>query len=234
MTSHDHRPEPVHGEQPASEHHPRSAEHWEERYAGEQMWSGDPNGALVAEVAHLTPGRALDIGCGEGADSVWLAQQGWEVTALDIAQNAVNRTLAAAQEAGVTVRGVVAPFDEAHLPAGSFELVSAMYPVVWKSAERTVERRLFDLVAPGGTLLFVHHDMDEIHPEDEHGSHEHDPSEHGPNDVDFSEILMPADVRAALPTGWTVVTDGSRARHVAAGSGAGHTTDLILRVQRQG
>ena len=60
---------------------PWSAQGWEDRYAGEQVWSGQPNGALVAEVTGMTPGRALDVGCGEGADAVWLAEQGWQVTA---------------------------------------------------------------------------------------------------------------------------------------------------------
>jgi len=58
---------------------------WDSRYADrEQMWSGQPNGALVAEVAVLSPGRVLDVGCGEGADAVWLATAGWDVTALDV------------------------------------------------------------------------------------------------------------------------------------------------------
>jgi SAM-dependent methyltransferase len=58
---------------------------WDDRYADrQQLWSGRPNGALVAEVAGLTPGRALDVGCGEGADAVWLARGGWDVTALEV------------------------------------------------------------------------------------------------------------------------------------------------------
>lgn len=68
-------------------HHPapmaQTAEDWDERYSGEQVWSGNPNEALVVESKDLAPGRVLDVGCGEGADAVWLAHQGWEVTALD-------------------------------------------------------------------------------------------------------------------------------------------------------
>jgi 2-polyprenyl-3-methyl-5-hydroxy-6-metoxy-1,4-benzoquinol methylase len=73
-------------------HQPHSVEDWNERYSGEQIWSGNPNGALLAEVAELRPGRALDVGCGEGADAVWLARHGWQVTALDISAKAVERT----------------------------------------------------------------------------------------------------------------------------------------------
>src|SRR6478672_469198 len=58
---------------------------WDRRYNDqEQLWSGRPNGALVAEVAGLTPGRVLDVGCGEGADAIWLASRGWDVTALEV------------------------------------------------------------------------------------------------------------------------------------------------------
>jgi len=65
---------------------------WDRRYADrEQLWSGQPNGALVAEVASLMPGRLLDVGCGEGADAVWLARRGWDVTALDVTGVALER-----------------------------------------------------------------------------------------------------------------------------------------------
>jgi 2-polyprenyl-3-methyl-5-hydroxy-6-metoxy-1,4-benzoquinol methylase len=74
---------------------------WDKRYAErEQLWSGQPNGALVAEVAGLTPGRVLDVGCGEGADAVWLARGGWEVTALDVSGLALERAARHARDAG--------------------------------------------------------------------------------------------------------------------------------------
>src|SRR3954470_6989189 len=81
---------------------------WDARY-GERdgaMWSGRPNGRLVAEVADLAPGRALDVGCGEGADAIWLAQRGWTVTAIDVSAVAVDRARAAADAAGATVEWV--------------------------------------------------------------------------------------------------------------------------------
>jgi 2-polyprenyl-3-methyl-5-hydroxy-6-metoxy-1,4-benzoquinol methylase len=109
-------------------HEPHSAEDWDEFYSGEQIWSGNPNGALLAEVAELSPGRALDVGCGEGADSVWLARPGWQVTALDISAKAVERTEALAPEAGVQVEGVAAGLLDAALADAAYELVSAMYP----------------------------------------------------------------------------------------------------------
>lgn len=223
MVPHEHpTPDEQHDHQHAqapSEHPPFSVEHWEERYGGEQMWSGNPNGALVAEVSALTPGRALDIGCGEGADAVWLAQHGWQVTALDIAANAVRRTETAAQAAGVQVTGLVGAFDDAALTPGAFDLVSAMYPVLPRTGATAVEPRLLDLVAPGGTLLFVHHaDM---------GDHAHD------RGFDLSEVVMPEDVLHELQAcGWEIQTHDRRDRSVASGAGSGHHADLVIRAQR--
>jgi SAM-dependent methyltransferase len=99
---------------------------WNERYAGSnQIWSGQPNQALVTEVSELRPGRALDVGCGEGADAVWLAQRGWAVTGLDVSGVALDRARLHARDAGVVVRWVRAGLVEAGLPDRSFDLISA-------------------------------------------------------------------------------------------------------------
>src|SRR6478609_10079414 len=80
---------------------------WDRRYTDrEQLWSGQPNGALVAETAGMPPGRVLDIGCGEGADAVWLARGGWTVTALEVSGLALRRAAEHARDAGVHVRFV--------------------------------------------------------------------------------------------------------------------------------
>jgi hypothetical protein len=89
---------------------PEHAQTWDAFYArtgdGAPVWSGEPNGSLVAEVAELEPGTALDVGCGEGADAIWLAQRGWEVTALDPSAVALERAATAAAESAVTVAWV--------------------------------------------------------------------------------------------------------------------------------
>ena len=78
---------------------------WEERYSGEEkIWSGEPNPQLVAEVSGLTPGTALDVGCGEGGDVIWLARQGWRVTGADFSANGLARAARHAEEAGVADR----------------------------------------------------------------------------------------------------------------------------------
>ncbi|HEX4219992.1 MAG TPA: class I SAM-dependent methyltransferase [Acidimicrobiales bacterium] len=142
---------------------PMDAAEWDARYSeGEAaMWSGRPNGRLLAEVGDLTPGRALDIGCGEGADAIWLAQQGWAVTAIDISEVAVSRALAAAAVAGVTVEWLRGDVLRTPLPAGSFDLVSMHYPALPKAAGEAPVRALIDTVRPGGLLLAVYHDLDD-------------------------------------------------------------------------
>jgi SAM-dependent methyltransferase len=70
---------------------------WDEMYrTRDRVFSGNPNGVLVAEAAGLPPGQALDVGCGEGADALWLAGRGWHVTAVDVSETALRRAAVAA------------------------------------------------------------------------------------------------------------------------------------------
>jgi SAM-dependent methyltransferase len=194
---------------------------WDRRYADqEQLWSGRPNGALVAEVAGLTPGRALDVGCGEGADAVWLAKGGWDVTALEVSGVALERAAGHARDAGVTVHWVHAELAEAELPPASFDLVSAQYPALLRTPDAAAERALLAAVAPGGELLLVHHaGMDTQQAHD--------------GDFDPADYVWPSMVAALLDDDWAVEVDERRPR-IAPGGGAGahHTEDLVLRARR--
>jgi SAM-dependent methyltransferase len=141
------------------------AEEWDARY-GERdraMWSGRPNGRLVAEVADLRPGRVLDVGCGEGADAIWLAQQGWTVTAIDVAEVAIARARAAAEQAGASVDWIVGDVLATPLPPRSFDLVSLQYPALPKASGDDAVRALLQTIRPGGVLLAVYHDLDHDH-----------------------------------------------------------------------
>src|SRR5205823_14237286 len=142
----------------------RAAE-WDGRYTEREgaMWSGRPNGRLVAEIADLTPGRALDVGCGEGADAIWLARRGWTVTAIDISDVAVRRAREAAELAGVTVEWLCGDALLTPFPARSFDLMSMQYPALPKAAGEAAVRTLLDAVRPGGLLLAVYHDLDDEH-----------------------------------------------------------------------
>jgi deazaflavin-dependent oxidoreductase (nitroreductase family) len=139
---------------------------WDDRY-GEQksMWSGRPNGRLVAEATHLTPGRALDVGCGEGADAIWLAQHGWQVTAIDVSDVAIDRARAAADIAGVSVGWIAGDAQKTPLPADAFDLVSLQYPALPKASGDDAMQKLLTTVRPGGILLAVYHDLDDDHRE---------------------------------------------------------------------
>jgi SAM-dependent methyltransferase len=210
---------------------------WDRRYAErDQLWSGQPNGALVTEVAGLTPGRVLDVGCGEGADAVWLAKGGWEVTALEVSGLALERAAEHARAAGVDVHWVHAELAEAALPPGSFDLVSAQYPALLRTPDAAAERALLAAVAPGGLLLLVHHAGMETQ-EHEHEHHQHEQHEHdqqtNDNDFDPADYVWPPMVAALLDENWTVELDEQRPRIAPdGGAGAHHTDDLVLRARR--
>ncbi|WP_406830830.1 methyltransferase domain-containing protein [Pedococcus sp. KACC 23699] len=194
---------------------------WDERYAAsEQIWSGQPNGSLVSQVAHLEAGRALDVGCGEGADAVWLARAGWQVTALDVAGVALGRAAKHAQDAGVAVEWVHSGLVEAGLPAGTFDLVNAQYPVLARTPDHESEHVLLDLVAPGGTLLVVHHSPADMAHAREQGWNP-------------DEYVFPGDVAKRLGEDWVVEEDATRPRDVPlSGGGMHHTQDVVLRARR--
>jgi SAM-dependent methyltransferase len=157
-------PEDQQGEQRLSAQ--AQAGHWDARYSErDALWSGRPNGRLVAEVAGLTPGKVLDVGCGEGADAIWLASRGWAVTAIDISEVALGRARAAADLAGVAVEWSCGDALQIALPARSFDLVSMHYPALPKSAGEVAVRALLTTVRPGGLLLAVYHDLDDEHRE---------------------------------------------------------------------
>ncbi len=139
------------------------ADYWEERYAGaERVWSGRVNQVLSQVAADLTPGRALDLGCGEGADVIWLAVQGWDATGVDISPTAVARGAEAAAAAGVSERAHFIAMDASDpvaLPEGqSYDLITASFLHSLVTLPRTeILRRAAERVAPGGHLLITSH-----------------------------------------------------------------------------
>ncbi|PRY14136.1 class I SAM-dependent methyltransferase [Kineococcus rhizosphaerae] len=132
---------------------------WEGMYAQHHghVWSGRPNAALVDAVDDLTPGTALDLGCGEGGDVLFLARQGWTVTGVDVSDTALARAREHADEAGVRAR-----FERHDLgvsfPEGAFDLVTASFLHSYAFLDRlAVLRRAAAAVAPGGSFLVLGH-----------------------------------------------------------------------------
>ena len=153
MRHHDHDLDP------ATLHTP---EFWDDRYGStEALWSGRPNQRLVENVSGLTPGTALEIGCGEGADAIWLAQQGWTVTAVDVSKVALERAAGHAAEADpVAAKRITWRQQDlrewAPEPA-SYDLVTEHFLHLPSALRVPQHARLAAAVRPGGTLLIVGH-----------------------------------------------------------------------------
>lgn len=136
-------------------------EDWDRRYGGEdRTWSSNPNGTLVREVADLVPGRALDVGAGEGADALWMAERGWQVTAVDISRNALARVSAEASRRELAVECLRSDANDPDaFGTDTFDLVSLQYGSFLRTPDQRGLRNLLGAVAPGGTLLVVGHDL---------------------------------------------------------------------------
>jgi SAM-dependent methyltransferase len=199
------------------------AREWDARYSegGGAKWSGRPNGRLVVEVASLTPGRALDVGCGEGADAVWLALHGWTVTGIDVSEVAVGRARAAAALAGAAIEWIRGDILQAAFPESSFALVSMQYPALPKAAGEVAVRGLLDAVQPGGLLLAVYHHLD-----DEHREHMKS------RGVDPADYVDADDLGQLLADRFTVEFRGVEPR-IDAPPNNPHIADVVLRARRR-
>lgn len=207
---------------------PTGSADWDARYRDhERMWSGAPNGALEDEMADHTPGRALDVGCGEGADAIWLAARGWKVTAVDVSRVAVERAIAAGERAGVAVDWVSADVAAQPPEREAYDLVTTHYPALLHTHDDAAVDALVGAVAPGGTLLVVGHALDEagLAHAREHG-------------FDPADYVLPDDIASRLRDdparrdGWVIEVDETRPRRMPPGTDSPHTHDTVLRARR--
>ena len=198
---------------------------WDHRYGGDQIWSGNPNGALVQEIRDMAPGRALDVGAGEGGDAVWMCEQGWQVTATDISERGLARITAIAAEKRLAIACL--QVDANALGAyetAAFDLVSAHYASIPRTPDRRGIDNLLNAVAPGGTLLVVGHDLAPMRaPID---THQHS----RPFDAD-AYVRIDDFVSALLDEpSWTVEVHETRNR--PPGASSHHVNDVVLRARR--
>jgi SAM-dependent methyltransferase len=197
------------------------ARFWDDMYGSrEQLFSGNPNGVLVGEIAEMAPGQALDVGCGEGADALWLARRGWRVTAVDISRTALERAVAAGRDVAGRVAWTRADLADTPPPAGCFDLVTCQYFPLLRRPDHVALRALLDAVAPGGTLLFVGHDLADL-------------PERVANGLVPRDFYQPDEIAGHLRCGWTIEVNESRLRTAPAPEGTRHVRDSVLRARRQ-
>jgi len=200
---------------------------WDARYRSTSaVWSGHPNPHLVTEAAGLAPGRALDVGCGEGADAIWLAEHGWQVTAVDISTVALARGAARAAEVGADLaqritwlHADLTGWEPAAVP---YDLVSVQFMHLPTEPRDALFRRLAASVAPGGTLIIVGH-----HPSDLQTTAMRPPAP--------ELFFTSADVAALLEShGWEIVVSAARERGTTDPDGRTITVhDTVLRAERR-
>ena len=193
-------------------------ETWDQKYAGaDYVWSAEPNRFLVAELAGMAPGRALDLACGEGRNAVWLAQQGWSVTGVDFSGVAIAKAARLAESRGVDVEWVVADLLD-YRPPEELDLVVVFYLQVPADERRLVLGRAAEALAPGGTLLVVAHDL--LNLTEGHG---------GPKEPEV--LYTPADVVGDLP-GLDVERAERVRRPVDVDGGEAVAIDVLVRAIR--
>ena len=202
---------------------------WDHRYGRDQMWSGNPNGTLVNEVTGLAPRRALDVGAGEGGDALWLAEQGWTVTASDISPTALARVAAEAERRGASIECLHADANALEpFAAGAFDLVTAQYASIPRTPDNRAVRNILNAVAPGGMLLVVGHDLEPMRAPIDSTAHSR------PFDPDAYVRVDDFAAAVASAPEWHVEVHEKRPRPPGASSASHHVDDIVLRALYRG
>lgn len=197
------------------------ADSWDRRYsAPDLVWGAEPNRRLVTEVEGLAAGRALDLGAGEGRNALWLASLGWRVTAVDFSSVGIERLRHTATERNLVVDAVVADLRHYEPPPDVFDLVILLYLQVPADLLEIVLARASRAVAPGGTLLLIGHDVENL--ERGHG---------GPPDA--AVLQSPEQVTAVLAETLHIEAAERVERHVATPDGTRTAIDTLVRAARR-
>jgi len=194
---------------------------WDERYAGpELVWGSGPNRFVAQELDNLPPGRAIDLGTGEGRNAIWLAERGFTVTAVDFSRVGLARAAGLAAARGVSVNWVHADLLDYRPTPGGFDLVLIAYIQLPADRLTALARTAAAALAPGGTLLAVGHDRDNL-----------DRGHGGPKDP--AVLWMPQIVTAGL-AGLTVLQAERVDRVVTTPDGERTAIDTLVRAVRPG
>jgi len=199
------------------------ATEWDARYAGKELvWGAEPNRFVAAELTHVTPGRALDIACGEGRNAIWLATRGWSAVGVDFSATAIDRARQLAEQAGVadSTDFVVGDVVAGPLPPGSFDAVVMAYLHVPADARTRATRLAAEHVAPGGALIVVGHDTTNL-------------TEGAGGPQDAAVLFTPDDVVADLPVGFTVEKAERVRRPVETSDGVRTAVDALVVATRR-
>lgn len=216
---------PVNGLQVNGLHRGKGAtmisQQWDERYSGNGLvWTSTPNQFLVAEVVDLPAGRAVDLACGEGRNSIWLAEQGWEVTGLDFSPVGLAKAERLADLRGVEVTWVESAVENWKPAPGGYDLVAMLYLQLPQPARSTALATAASAVGPGGTLLVVAHHVDNL--------------TRGYGGPPNAEVLYQvSDVtEAAVAAGLTVERAERAVRVVGTDDGPKDALDAVVRARR--
>lgn len=199
---------------------------WDDRYTERELvWSVEPSVWVEQLIADLPPGRALDLASGEGRNALWLAERGWDVTAVDFSSVALDRARRLGRDrlgpdaGNLTI--VQADLLEYEPPAAAFELVLLVYLHLRGPERRRVVRAAVSAVAPSGRLLVIGHDLGNI----AHGTG-------GPQDP--AVLYSPADIEEDLwRTGLSIETAETLSRSVETDEGTARALDAVVLARRQ-
>jgi len=202
------------------------ADDWNARYdTAELVWTGEPNRFLPPEVEDLSPGRALDLACGEGRNAVWLASRGWTATGVDFASVGLAKAARLAAERGVGGTWIEADVTQ-WSSADRYDLVLVFYLQLPAAARRSALSAAVAALDVDGTFLLVAHDLANL--AEGHG---------GPQDADVlttAEAVVDDLAAAELALGVELVVEraGRVDRSVATGEGERIAIDTLVRARR--
>ena len=196
------------------------AQTWNERYAAtDLMWSAGPNQFVESICGGLTPGRSIDLAAGEGRNALWLAEQGWESTAVDYSDVAIDKARQIAERRGVSMTTEVADLNEYVPTAGGYDLVLVAYLQLPDDQLTPILARAAAAVAPGGSFVLVCHDATNL--------------EHGHGGPQSPAVLTsPDQVVAAIGDGLTVERAEVAERHVETDDGTKTALDTVVIARR--